>query len=243
MSSWQSDLPLDLYCKVLEVHSEAIIVTDGTECQVKLVTMDRGDMISPTRVTIFKNISAGNVDFKIPDAGEYVFIKGIQSIPAQNDNSSFKLICQFLQREVQALPENHGEIKQIENRLKSQPGSQNDKISNETLDALLAPMNSEEWNPNNVSASTPNINVNITNTNIAYPTNTEELMLVDSESLVTASQVSEQTIVNSEEFFTCPPGQQAQRQEEQPGDDNSRLSPSPEKELPVVRNYNFLLDN
>ena len=46
-------------------------------------------------------------------------------------------------------------------------------------------------------------------------------MLVDSESLVTASQVSEQTIVNSEEFFTCPTGQQAQRQEEEPDNEDT----------------------
>ena len=240
LSSWQTDLPLDLYCKVLEVHAEAIIVTDGTECQLKLVTMDSGDMISPTRVTIFKNISAsGNVDFKIPDAGEYVFIKGIQSVPAQNDSRNFKLICQFLQREVQTLPENHREIHQIDDRLQSPPGSQNNKISNKTFDALLAPMNSEEWDPNNVTASTPNINVNvsITNTNTAYPTNNDELMLVDSQSLVTASQTSEQTALNVEEFFTCPTDQQRQ----QLGDDNlsSRLSPSPDKEMPAVRNNIF----
>ena len=239
LSSWQTDLPLDLYCKILEVHPEAIIVTDGTECQVKLVTMDSGDAISPTRVTIFKNISPGSVDFKIPDVGDYVFIKGIQSVSAQN-NGSFQLMCQFLLREVQVLPENHCEIKQIDDRLQSPPASQNDKITNNTLDALLAPMNSEEWDPNNVTTSTPKINVNVdmTNTNTAYPTNNDELILVDSQSLVTASQTSEQTLVNVEEFFTCPTDQQQQKV----GDDSSRLSPSPEKEMPVVRNTYKLLD-
>ena len=240
----------DLFCQIVQVreNNSSIDVTDGTSCPLALLKSDGSLQASCKIVTIFMttdNIS--NEDRVTLRENDFVQLKDVQCVPYQN---GYKLTCKFTLSDVHLLGMEHTEVKQIQGRLN--PGgngigqvaeSQQIHIGEDTFNAMVVPMTSQDWNPKNITA---------TPASIIYPANMEELELqalpptqfsselqplpptqssTESSLVTAASQLDTQSTFStpmstmmqlaSQEYHTCP------------DDQNERFSPSPERETGV----------
>ena len=150
----------------------------------------------------------------------------------QSNNQVFKLTCQFLDTNVQILDERFGSVKDIKKRLgEMNANNQETEVSEDTLNALLAPIDSQETLPSQQLQQQPLVSL--------YPSNLDDLILQPegredtSHQEALLSQQNQTSISDdgqSQVFFTCP--------EPHP---ELRMSPSSEKESNHVvgTNTNF----
>ena len=233
--------PHDLFCQIVKVKENddySIDVMDGTCCPLALLKSDGSLQANCKIVTIFMmtdNIS--NEDRVILRENDFVHLTDIQCVPYQN---GYKMTCRLTRNAVNLLGLEHTEVKQIQRRLN--PGgsgngpvseSQQIQISEDTFNAMVAPMTSQDWNSKNITASTP--------ASIVYPANMEELELQalpptqssSASSLVTASSQLDADTQSS--FCTPMSTMQLATQEYHTCADNQseRISPSPERDTGV----------
>ena len=235
LSTMQIDLPLDLYCKILEIRREEIVITDGTECPHLLLSFDGNFKNNMKTITIFmKDVTDNNLKNSNIRVGDFIVLKDIECIPEGN---GFKLVSDFDKNNMIPLAVGHSKIKEIDKRLNpDQYGvsdSQQLRLGDDTLNSILEPMNSQDWVTNSNSLSQQTNTKNNTSCTL-YPSNMDEILLQPSPSLVTASQGTsrssltqnsknnDEEIQHSQEFYTAP-------QEER-----ERLSPSPERDQATV---------
>ncbi len=223
----------NLICKVLKVlpGDKGIVVTDGTAVSDTFLSWDEGNAVlhkdsedDRKSLTIFNKVP--NQSIKLEE-GVFVHLFDVESVQVDEFFGEMKLVFSFEDNKVIELTKEYSSVKEIMRRLENKPVQRKEnEVSDDTLNALLAPMESQTQ-----TQSEPFVRV--------YPSNLEVIELESEEGTGQDADPGksnhEENVVDadsenealSQEFYTCPDNH-----------DEIRMSPSPEREVNYVVSTN-----